>query len=226
MSALTRRRRGGIDRDTKRMIEDSIRRTTVFPSVDLKRLSDDEQHELAQLFHEASAPGGGTNFRQLSDKQRRAWEDLVEKTAGQPGAFAAERNANDLRTKAAALARRAARAAVPTPKREQAFLGLLGQDLRYGTIDIEDVAALIAVLAALFDGDGLAPGSSVSGGDLLVDRRFGLAPASRDEDGFLARWESSLKWLSEAEYLAVERNGANYSIRVGTKTREALWGSS
>jgi len=194
--------------------------------VAIGRLDDDQVRELCELINKVKVDGG-VNFTALGRKERRRYEQLVERAALlAPGAFQRERDEQALRGKAAALAKRAARLAVPTPQREQGFLGQLGEGLREGTIDIEDVATLIAVLAALLEGQGLAPYSTVSGGELIVDRRYGVAPASRDEIGVLARWQGNLQWLADAGYLEVERSGSNYSIRVGAKTRAALWESS
>jgi hypothetical protein len=194
--------------------------------VDIDRLDDDQVRELLDVIDKVKVDGG-TNFKRLSRKERRRFEALTERACLlAPGAFQRERDEANLRDKAAALAKRAAQIAAPTPHREQAFIGQLGEGLREGSIDIEDVATLIAVLAALLEGQGLAPYSTVSGGELVVDRRYGVAPASRDEIGVLARWQGNLQWLADAGYLEVERNGANYSIRVGAKTRAALWESS
>jgi hypothetical protein len=218
------RRRRGVSTSARESAELFLKQR--HHGVDIDRLDDDQVRELLDLIDKVKVDGG-VNFKVLGRKERRRYEQLVERAALlAPGAFQRERDEVALRSKAATLAKRAARLAVPTPQREQAFLGQLGEDLREGAIDIEDIAVLIAVLGSLFEGEGSAPGSSVSGGELIVDRRYGVAPASRDENGFLSRWEPSLQWLGEAGYLAVERSGPNYSIRVGAKTRAALWEES
>jgi hypothetical protein len=223
-----RRRRGAISRDTKEATSVFVKRNTALSGIDLDRLDESELVDLVGLVAKVSdGIPNGHNFSRFSRKEQRQYEGLLEKAAGLArGTFAAERDAAVLRGKAESLARRARRVAIPTAERERSFLGRLGEDLRAGHIHAVDLCLLAAVAGALFNGEGFAPGSSISGsGDslaLTVDRRFGIVGADRDDDGLLARWEESLEWLGTRQYLDVRRDGPSYSIRLGPSTLKAL----
>jgi hypothetical protein len=233
MSALTRtRRRSGLNRETRQVVLDFVRRNTTFRGLDLDRLHDGEQRELAQLVHAATVPSGGTNFSQLDKKQRHAYERLTEKLAGQPGAFKAERNANDLRTRASALARRAAKPIRPKPEREVAFLEQIGDHLARNILHAEHAAALAVIVPQLLSGQTYAPGARIEMGEgdaatLVVDKRFGLIGLDRDPKGMLSGgWQDAVRHLSRNGYLRLEESGPEFKIQLGSRTRRALWGTS
>jgi len=188
--------------------------------VDVGRLDDNEVSELIELINKVKQDDG-VNLTRLSKREHRRYEALAERACGlKPGSFEAERNEQNLRDRAAGIAARAA--PTPTPRAERSLLGALGRGLQSGDLDIEDVAALVPVIAALILGEGLAPYSSVADGQLRIDRRYGPAAASRDDLGVLSHWRQSLARLDEAGYLEVETRSGEFGVRLGPKTKAAL----
>jgi hypothetical protein len=168
----------------------------------------------------------------LSDKEVGRYERLVEKSAGLPrGQFRRDRDEVALRGKAATLARRIARPSRPKPGAEAGLFELLGRDLAEGTLWAEHVLVLAVVLAQLLRAEPLAPGARVEGeGEnvtLVVDRRFGILGVDHDPEAeLLSRWIEPLEHLSVNDLLDVDRDGPEYRIRIGSRTRRALWGQS
>jgi hypothetical protein len=234
MSALTRRRRGGVSSDTREATETFIRRRhATLRGVDLGRLDDGEQAELVGLIQKATADiTSGHNFGRLTGKETGRYERLVEKSAALPvGQFKRDRDEVALRGKAATLARRIARPSHPRAGAEAGLFELLGRDLAEGTLWAEHVLVLAVVLAQLLRAEPLAPGARVEGeGEnvtLVADRRYGILGVDHDpEAGLLTRWIEPLEHLAVNDLLDVERHGGEFRIGLGSRTRRALWGTS
>ena len=228
MTGLLTRRRGGVNRDTKQATENFIKRQTTFTGVDLDRLEDDEQRDLVALIDKATRDIlGGSNLSRLSAKETRRYETLVEKTAGQHGAFAAERDAAALRDKARALARRATRTARPKQGGEASLFETVGDHLARNILHAEHVACLGIVLAQLLDGKTLAPEARIEGGGddvtLVVHDRFGLIGADRDQHDLVAgRWRDAVQHLHRNNYVTLTKQGPEWRIGLSPRTLKAL----
>lgn len=235
MTGLTetvrRRRTGGIDRATKTATQNFIRRVTTFSDVDLDRLDGDEQARLVQVVNKATHDLHGHNWERLSSKERKVWETLAEKAAGRPGAFKAERDAASLGERAAALARRAARPKAAKPGGESGLFELLGDYLARNILHAEHVLVFTVVLAQLVRAEPLAPLSRIEGeGEnvtLVADRKYGVLGVDHNPEAeLLTRWIEPLEHLAVNNLLDVERDGPTYRIKIGSRTRRALWGPS
>jgi hypothetical protein len=232
LAEAVRRRRGGVNAATKEAAETFIRRQTTFRDPDLDRLDDGEQRELVEVIGKATdGIPNGSNFSRLSAKEKARYEQLVEKAAGAPGAFAAERDAAALRGRVAALARRAAKAARPKAGGEAALFEVIGDHLAGNILHAEHVACLAVILAQLQTGKTFAPEARLEGGGddaiLVVHDRFGLVGADRDEYGLIAgRWRDAVQHLHRNGYLALSKQGPEWRIGIGSRTRRALWGRS
>jgi hypothetical protein len=229
---VRRRRRGGINRDTKTATETFIRRRhTTLRDVNLERLDDGEQAELVGLIQKATADiTSGHNFGRLTRKESGRYERLVEKSAAlPPGQFRQDRDAVAIRDKAVTLARRIAMPSRPRSGGEAGLFELLGRDLAEGTLWAEHVLVLAVVLAQLLRAEPLAPQARIEGeGEnvtLVADRRYGVLGVDHDPEAeLLARWIEPLEHLSVNDLLDVDRDGAEYRIKIGSRTRRALWG--
>ena len=220
-----------VRRDRRAPSRDTLKATSAFLTrmagrrVDLGVLDDGDQRRLIELVGKARVDGG-LSLGRLDESERRKYESLVERAAGMPpGAHDKAREAADLAAKANTLARRARKPRQPSVGAERNLLTQLHQHINGGFLHLDHCAVLLLVLGQLLSADPISPGSAIQGeGDdiTLVIGRNGLG-GRFDPDGLaLPRWKQAVAHLAKNDWLVVDRNGQEYRIRVGTRTRAAL----
>jgi hypothetical protein len=198
--------------------------------LDVERLGEGARADLVALVEKARAGDGrGRNLEQLTPKEQKRLERLLERLAGLPARhFERGRDVEKLHQRVAALARRAAKPIRPGLGREAGLFELLGRDLSEGTLWAEHVLVLTVVLAQLLRAEPLAPQARIEGEGLdvtlVADRRYGVLGVDHDPEAeLLARWIEPLEHLAVNQLLDVDRDGAEYRIKMGGRVRAALW---
>ena len=203
--------------------------------LDPRRLGEDDRMRLVDLVRAATPEDqvgyGGVSLGQLDKGQRRALDRLVEACAGlEKGELAKRDEEAKAMRKIEALAREAMRPRRRVVWEEEGavtFPASVGEHLRSGVLWLEHVAILFALLTA-FERVEAPLGCQFEGtsGDLalLVDANRGLALGKlTDSDELIARWKKLVEHLGEVGYLAIEKPGPHWRIKLGplaTKIRK------
>jgi hypothetical protein len=212
------------------------RLTNLGARLDLDRLEVGEQHELVELIKKARPDDEGEpnigvrrlhDLDLLSKKDRRKLEALVERAAGVgAGLFEAERQALEDQAEMEALAVEARRPSA-RPRYEERGAVVLPKEwaldyVRDGYLHISHVALLVVLVAALENGETLAPrGHFEDAGATLVLVRSGPLPVAADEDQrLLAGWRKQLDHLAYCGFFEVEKRGNEIRVRRGQRLLE------
>lgn len=190
--------------------------------VDWDELSADERRELVALTQEADDEDGFSLTR-LGRKLRR-WEALVEKATGADGLFSESREWAEIKRQVAELHRETARLPI-SRKEEKGLLAELGEQVRGGYLHGDHVALLALLLVAFESGLPLGRGRFEGSGAnavLAIDANMGLISEAMDDNGVFVRWRQILEHLERNAWVAVERNGPAWRIRLATRAKGAM----
>ena len=224
----TRQRQSGPTREALIGARDQLGRWTNLRP-DLGKLEPDEQLEVVRLVRAAS--GGASvsdaerfNPGKLPENDQRRLEELVEKAAGKPGAFHAQREAKASESQFVELARSARRLRVGEIE-ERSLLAELHARVLEGHLDLSYASCLLALVMQWVTGEPFSPGATFAGSGedavLHVDMRRGLY-GGRDPDGIFAASKAYLDHLGRYGWLSIERNGPSWEIALGPRTLAAL----
>jgi hypothetical protein len=194
--------------------------------VDADRLSDGDIARLCDLAARISIPFG-VDLDKLSRSERGDLERLVARGAGLDG------DHFDRQRKEAVMAEQTAQAAAKKrrmsfTRREQTNLfRTLFDEMMEQDIWADDAAIVCLVLTQFAAGRPFSSSASLEGEGanavLVLDARMGLLGAV-DGQGMLDGWYERCLFLAEAEqgWLAIDRAGPIWRIRLGPKLKSAL----
>lgn len=233
MNLGSRRRRGAPSRETLQDARDLVAMHTggLRPGglrCDFERLPEDDQRRVVELVG-AAAKGRSWSWGRLSEHDRATFESLVEKASGEPGIFAAARELAEI----SALAAEAHQIAVRRPlsrKQENSVFQEIGRCVGNCWLDVADLAVLTSFVTAFVSGRPLGPLSRVERfGDETVlvidDANMGPFSGMFDAEGQIGpRWQMNLAHLETNEWVAVRRNGKQWTVRPGNRLRQAMAG--
>lgn len=220
----TRNRRFGVPREELLWIRDTVARMTAAADggclrLDVTRLSDDERERLLELSKKAEE-GGGFLLDRLGARDRKRWEQLVERGSNRVGFFQQERDRSELQAGMAEVGRKLrlppkrvryeAQGSVRIPRRLFQHFDRNGKNPK---VQIPTAGILMLVVTSLENGAALAPNSRIDGsGDdavLVLDRRMGVGQRFDPPGDWLRR----IDHLGKVGWLAVEHRGQE--IRIG-----------
>jgi hypothetical protein len=219
------RRRLRVAREAVAQVQDMV--GWVFGQrLDLDRLSDGEITRLCELVTQSAIPFGHDRGA-LSEGEQRDLEALVAKGAGLSGDhFERQRKEDAMAQKAEQEAARKRRMPFSRHETTDVFLTFY-RELMEENLWADDAAILTLILAQFAAGTPFTSTSRFEGtGDdltLVIDANMGML-GHVDGQGALDNWYQRILFLAESEegWLALERRGPTWRIRLGPRLKGAL----
>ena len=195
--------------------------------VSFDRLNDADRERLVELAKKLEKPSGGLDWRQLSTRERKRLEALLEKGAGwEAGTFEAKRKDADAIRKLKALGAENRRRNPLTRRQQTDFFATMHAELKSGHFFVGHVALLTYLVAQFQAGEALGMMHSIEGqgaGAVLVfDVRWGLLGAISGGEDDLVNWRFLLEHLVTFKWLTLAKQGPRWTVALGERTLAAL----
>jgi hypothetical protein len=174
--------------------------------------------------------GSGVDWTKFGRGELRRFEKLVEKGAGLPvGGLDNEREDRRLRAEMNEIAAKARARPLMTKKQHSDLMTVIHHHLANRHFRIGHVAVLVVVLSQFATGEPLSSMAQFRGtGDdlrLVFDVRFATPVGLVDPDGRIGNWMQVLTWLAKYRWLTVTKNGPEWAVGLGSRTRAAINGT-